>query len=162
MVGAPLRQQAINQQIKDLPKNTDSRCIEFIGPCPFRVSNFQTHISDWYILCFMQNSRASCQKGPTHHAYAWQIGPFWQDTLELHSDKCYRSSLWMSQPTGWFSSITQQGIIPTSTDQGLWDHIVSPLDDDLICLAHRFWCFDKSSLCWIYSSLTWVKLLHHG
>ena len=25
----------------------------------------------------------SCQKGPTHHAYAWQIGPFWQDTLDL-------------------------------------------------------------------------------
>ena len=25
----------------------------------------------------------SCQKGPTWHAYAWQIGPFWQDTLEL-------------------------------------------------------------------------------
>ena len=29
------------------------------------------------------NSRVSCQKGPTRHAYAWQIGPFWQDTLEL-------------------------------------------------------------------------------
>ena len=28
-------------------------------------------------------SRVSCQKGPTRHAYAWQIGPFWQDTLEL-------------------------------------------------------------------------------
>ena len=25
----------------------------------------------------------SCQKGPTRHAYAWQIGPFWQDTLEI-------------------------------------------------------------------------------
>ena len=25
----------------------------------------------------------SCQKGPTCHAYAWQIGPFWQDTLEI-------------------------------------------------------------------------------
>ena len=25
----------------------------------------------------------SCQKGPTRHAYAWQIGPFWQDTLNL-------------------------------------------------------------------------------
>ena len=25
----------------------------------------------------------SCQKGPTHHAYAWQIGPFWQDTLNI-------------------------------------------------------------------------------
>ena len=25
----------------------------------------------------------SCQKGPTRHAYAWQIGPFWQDALYL-------------------------------------------------------------------------------
>ena len=24
----------------------------------------------------------SCQKGPIRHAYAWQIGPFWQDTME--------------------------------------------------------------------------------
>ena len=28
-------------------------------------------------------SRVSCQKGPTRHAYAWQIVPFWQDTLEM-------------------------------------------------------------------------------
>ena len=28
-------------------------------------------------------SRVSCQKGPNRHAYAWQIGPFWQDTLEM-------------------------------------------------------------------------------
>ena len=28
------------------------------------------------------SSMVSCQKGPTRHAYAWQIGPFWQDTLE--------------------------------------------------------------------------------
>ena len=25
----------------------------------------------------------SCQNGPTRHAYAWQIGPFWQDTLDI-------------------------------------------------------------------------------
>ena len=25
----------------------------------------------------------SCQKGPTRHAYTWQIGPFRQDTLEV-------------------------------------------------------------------------------
>ena len=25
----------------------------------------------------------SCQKGPSSHAYAWQIGPFWRDTLDL-------------------------------------------------------------------------------
>ena len=29
------------------------------------------------------NSMVSCQKGPTCHAYAWQIGPFWQDTLDI-------------------------------------------------------------------------------
>ena len=31
-------------------------------------------------------SRVSCQKGPTRHAYAWQIGPFWQDTLDVRSN----------------------------------------------------------------------------
>ena len=25
----------------------------------------------------------SCQKGPSRHAYTWQIGPFWQDTLDI-------------------------------------------------------------------------------
>ena len=29
-------------------------------------------------------SRVSCQKDPTRHAYAWQIGPFWQDIIDLH------------------------------------------------------------------------------
>ena len=28
------------------------------------------------------NTRVSFQKGPTRHAYAWQIGPFWQDALD--------------------------------------------------------------------------------
>ena len=28
-------------------------------------------------------SRVSCQKGATSHAYAWQIAPFWQDTLDM-------------------------------------------------------------------------------
>ena len=28
-------------------------------------------------------SRVSRQKGPTRHGYAWQIGPFWQDTLDI-------------------------------------------------------------------------------
>ena len=31
----------------------------------------------------INHSRVSCQKGPTRHAYAWQIGPFGQDTLTL-------------------------------------------------------------------------------
>ena len=31
----------------------------------------------------LDTSRVSCQKGPTRHAYAWQIGPFWQDNLDM-------------------------------------------------------------------------------
>ena len=40
------------------------------------------------ILCkwgYTAISRVSCQKGPTRHAYAWPIGPFWQDTLNIWS-----------------------------------------------------------------------------
>ena len=28
-------------------------------------------------------SRVPCQKGPTRHGYAWQIEPFWQDTVDM-------------------------------------------------------------------------------
>ena len=27
----------------------------------------------------------SCQKGPTRHTYAWQIGPFWQDIPSMYA-----------------------------------------------------------------------------
>ena len=46
-------------------------------------------LNNEFILCYLPCnkvsaliSRVSCQKGPTRHAYAWWIGPFWQDTLE--------------------------------------------------------------------------------
>ena len=42
-----------------------------------RFSSLQVSISKYCI------SRVSCQKGPTRHAYAWQIGPFWQDTIDM-------------------------------------------------------------------------------
>ena len=28
--------------------------------------------------------------GPIRHAYAWQIGPFWQDTLEVWTNKFFK------------------------------------------------------------------------
>ena len=31
----------------------------------------------------------SCQKGPTRHAYAWQMGPFWQDTFDMKAPTMY-------------------------------------------------------------------------
>ena len=43
-------------------------------------------------------SRVSCQKGPTRHAYAWQIGPFWQDTLDM-------IWMWFNDSNMWFCRI---------------------------------------------------------
>ena len=41
------------------------------------------------------SSRVSCQKGPTRHAYAWRVGPFWRDTLELWDVCCgYLGTNW--------------------------------------------------------------------
>ena len=42
-----------------------------------RTFKFEIETQSKYI------TMVSCQKGPTRHAYAWQIGPFWQDALEL-------------------------------------------------------------------------------
>ena len=35
----------------------------------------------------------SCKKGPTRHAYAWQIGTFRQDTLDISVLACQARSL---------------------------------------------------------------------
>ena len=42
--------------------------------------------------------RVSCQKGPTRHAYAWQIGPFWNIPSILHNIRTLSSQcLYASQ-----------------------------------------------------------------
>ena len=45
-------------------------------------------------------SRVSCQKGPTRHAYAWPIGPFWQDTLDIYKTQFVPrfSEYWIKKP----------------------------------------------------------------
>ena len=59
----------------------------------FKTTIMASHITD-NMTCFILElardnytsvniSMASCQKGPTRHAYAWQIGPFWQDTIDI-------------------------------------------------------------------------------
>ena len=40
-------------------------------------------INDAVAMSLNVLSMVSCQKGPTRHTYAWQIGPFWQDTLVI-------------------------------------------------------------------------------
>ena len=48
-------------------------------------------------------SIVSCQKGPTCHAYAWQIGPFWQDTHGISIGCLTRHLLWQRSicPRNW-------------------------------------------------------------
>ena len=53
----------------------------------------------------------SYQKGPTRHAYAWQIGPFWQDTLELLTQ--------IQCATVIFNEVLQQGFL-SDTDFFIW------------------------------------------
>ena len=40
-------------------------------------------LNEWLARLLTCISMVSCQKGPTRHAYAWQIGPFRQDTLDM-------------------------------------------------------------------------------
>ena len=52
--------------------------------CWCSISQYRCIIHEVYLCtCIHMTSRVSCQKGPTRHAYAWQIGPFWQDTLDV-------------------------------------------------------------------------------
>ena len=43
------------------------------------------------MTCYAHISMVSCQKGPTSHAYAWHLGPFWQDTLDLSTQLGYET-----------------------------------------------------------------------
>ena len=43
----------------------------------------EVYVTNYTSTKYTEISMVSCQKGPTRHAYAWQIGPFWQDTLDM-------------------------------------------------------------------------------
>ena len=49
------------------------------------ITTMKTGNAFIYIDHACNMSRVSCQKGPTRHAYAWQIRPFWQDTIDVSS-----------------------------------------------------------------------------
>ena len=63
-------------------------CLFDVDPCFFAI---------W--VCTYHKSRVSCQKGPTSHAYAWPIGPFWQDTLDIYL-LCVAIHSWRSTSAG--------------------------------------------------------------
>ena len=52
-------------------------------------------------------SMVSCQMGHSRHAYAWQVGPFWQDTLDICAyckikHLCLDTYPHISHNTSWF------------------------------------------------------------
>ena len=61
-------------------------CLCFVTSCYMYWIYHGLASSQWYTnsrgkqACHI--TRVSCQKSPTRHAYAWQIGPFWQNTLD--------------------------------------------------------------------------------
>ena len=61
----------------------------WVGVTEALIANFS-----FMNICALLNSRVSCQKGPTRQAYAWQIGPFWQDTLEMSGDLLNHIHTW--------------------------------------------------------------------
>ena len=53
-------------------------------------------------------SMVSCQKGPTRHAYAWQIRPIWQDTLDVSWTQCwFRQSLLIKEALSYYCTCWQ-------------------------------------------------------
>ena len=52
---------------------------------PIKTSLISIEFSTWISNYTMTTGMlmVSCPKGPTRHAYAWQVGPFWQDTLDV-------------------------------------------------------------------------------
>ena len=52
--------------------STKTPKLRVIGLCEENAEN----VSIWWRHHVLYISRVSCQKGPTRHAYAWQIGPF--------------------------------------------------------------------------------------
>ena len=46
-------------------------------------SNYKQYFIKTLLVEFSVMSRVYRQKGPTRNAYAWQVGPFWQDTLDV-------------------------------------------------------------------------------
>ena len=95
-----------------------------------------THITKWVDI-----SRVSCQKGPTHHAYAWQIGPFWQDALDM-------LPLFSLSSLRWNSSARAQQLASLRAEPGAWR--CSSLDRSRMA-CDQTECAEPSPLGWICS-----------
>ena len=74
-----------------LDHQTGVRCMLYFTVVS-HVSPVDLYDTSWWVFSTLQPadtkhhmSMVSCKKAPPRHAYAWRIGPFWQDTLDVWS-----------------------------------------------------------------------------
>ena len=110
-------------------------------------------------------SMVSCQKSPTGHAYAWRIGPFWQDTLDVEND--WSATTWHLKspaPCPWYQQ-SYPGVARASVED---DYMKG--DSALLCIikGNRFISvsrirmrFIRQIICYIFVCMVtsgWVSL----
>ena len=108
-------------------------------------------------------SRVSCQKGPARHVYAWQIGPFWQDTLDMNTLLTHCQQHFAN---------TSYLLYALCVDKVLFKCVVFRLQGLLkircICMIRYTWCIIYTYICihthtyiyYIYISISRVNYLH--
>ena len=109
---------------------------------------------------YLHRLRVSCQKGPTCHAYAWQIGPFWQDILEhiLHSDgeltfNQFSHQHWVSKNNLWRRWCQKQ--VSSVGINNYTAHFLARCN--CLCLSYIPVCGTNVLLLYQNSSLIWTK-----
>ena len=98
----------------------------------------------WLHVSFI--SMVSYQKGPTRHAYAWQIGPFWQDTLDNNCKKNVSINMTGAEPFHKSIVITLINCRHDTEWQNRlffisFSHLY--IFDDCLCIFHVYFVTDK-------------------
>ena len=87
----------------------------------------------------------SCQKGPTRHAYSWQIRPFWHDTLDYVS----------AGVDSGYAHIRCQSIIQTNDGLFSWRVYVSPDHANQLHACKRLNNWNMACI-WTYILRFWI------
>ena len=72
-------------------------------------------------------SKVSCQKGPTHHAYTWRVGPFWQDTIDIpEPNDIVKMSTWINSSLPSHKELSLPPITPGSFYISITIKLITP------------------------------------
>ena len=102
-------------------------------------------------------SMVSCQKDPARHAYAWQIGPYWQDTLDMYPHP--------DEKQHWVFSIAVN-LLPKAYFFSTWlCMIIRNIFSPYMCLnctqLFYIWCMLSGVQCSERYEIDWWPLVRH-